>query len=49
MSHARKEAEVDRKKSPKTDKIPKVNLERKSNMNFIVKPGYVRCMKKANV
>ena len=49
MNHARKEAEVEIKKSPKTDKIPKVYLERKNSTNFIAKPGYVRFMKRANV
>ena len=48
MKNARKEAEVETKKSPKTDKIPKVNLESKKIMNSIVKPSYVRCMKRVN-
>jgi hypothetical protein len=49
MKNARKEAEAETKKSPKIDKILKVNLQSKKIINSIVKPSYVRCMKRVNV
>ncbi len=45
---ARKEAEVETIRSPKTEKTPKINLENKNITTFIVKLSYAHFMIKDN-
>ena len=45
---ARKEAEVETIRSPKTEKTLKINLENKNITIFIAKPSYVHFMIKDN-
>lgn len=49
MTSSKKEAEVDKEKSPKTDKILNKAIKSKKKINIFIKPNYVPYSKKANV